>query len=96
MSQSDLSHYIPRRLDAPSKFLFWELDVAAIGFVGLLGGVLAGFPICGLCLGGGLAFSYSKLKAGKHPGMMMHLLYWLSGLINPKALPHAHLRELDG
>jgi conjugal transfer pilus assembly protein TraL len=96
MSQSNLSHYIPRRLDDPSKFLFWELDVAAIGFVGLVMGVLSGFPILGLGLGVSLAFYYSKLKAGKHPGMLMHLLYWLTGFIRTKALPDSHLRELNG
>ncbi len=96
MSQSDLSHYIPRRLDDPSKFLFWELDVAAIGFIGMIGGMLLGFPLSGLCVGVLLAFSYSKLKAGKHPGMMMHLLYWLTGSVGTKALPHSHLRELNG
>jgi conjugal transfer pilus assembly protein TraL len=38
MSQ-DLSHYIPRRLDDKGKFLFWELDVAAVALLGMLVGV---------------------------------------------------------
>jgi len=95
MSQSDLSYYIPRRLDDLGKFLFWQLDVAAIVLIGLIVGVPSAFPILGLCSGVLLAFFYRKLKAGNHPGMM-HLLYWLGGLITLKALPPSHLRELNG
>ncbi|CAB1371207.1 protein of unknown function (plasmid) [Denitratisoma oestradiolicum] len=47
MSQTDLSHYIPRRLDDAGKFLFWELDVAAIAILGMLIGVATEFPISG-------------------------------------------------
>ena len=66
MSQPDLSHFIPRRLDSAGKFLFWDLDVAAIGVVGVLMGLGAGHPLLGLLVGVALAFGYGKLKKGKH------------------------------
>ncbi|MDD3449963.1 MAG: type IV conjugative transfer system protein TraL [Gammaproteobacteria bacterium] len=95
-NQTDLSHYIPRRLDDAGKFLFWELDVAGIGLLGILLGVALDFPIIGLFIGIGLAYSYNKLKAGKHPGMAAHLLYWFTGIPEPKELPGSHIRELNG
>lgn len=96
MSQTDLSHYIPRRLDDVSKFLFWELDVASIALVGIMLGIAVDMPIFGVVLGGSLAFGYGKLKAGKHPGMATHLLYWFTGFPEPKELPKSHIRELNG
>lgn len=96
MTQSDLSHTIPRRLDDAGKFLFWERDVAGIGLLGALIGVAAGWPISGLSFGLFLAYLYSKLKAGKHPGMATHLLYWFTGWPALKELPASHLRELNG
>ena len=96
MSQPDLSHSIPRRLDSAGKFLFWDLDVAAIGVVGVLMGLGAGHPLLGLIVGVALAFSYGKLKKGKHPGLATHLMYWWTGMPLPKELPASYLRELNG
>ena len=94
--KTDLSHYIPRRLDDGAKFLFWEMDVAMIGLMGVLIGIGSGFPVIGLFLGIGSAFFYGKLKSGKHPGMATHLLYWFTGFPEPKELPGSHIRELNG
>lgn len=96
MSQSDLSHYIPRRLDSAGKFLFWDLDVAAMAIIGMMLGLGSGYPILGLVIGGILAFAYSKVKTGQHPGVATHLLYWCTGLPRPKDLPGSYLREFNG
>lgn len=96
MSQPDLSHYIPRTLDSAGKFLFWDLDVAGIGMFGMMIGMGTGFPVLGLLLGVVLAFAYSKLKTGKHPGMAAHLLYWFTGMPVPRAMPASHIREMNG
>jgi conjugal transfer pilus assembly protein TraL len=96
MSSPDLSHYIPRRLDDASKFLFWELDVAAIALIGILLGIACELPLSGLVLGLVMAFWYSKLKAGRHPGTAIHVLMWFTGLPAPKVLPKSHLREFNG
>ena len=96
MSQPDLSHFIPKRLDSAGKFLFWDLDVAGIGVIGIFVGLAAGYPLLGLLAGAGLAFAYGKLKNGKHAGLATHLLYWWTGMPQPKDLPGSHLRELNG
>jgi len=96
VSQQDLSHYIPRRLDDKGKFLFWELDVAAIALVGMLLGVAVEYRVLGVIVGVAMAFGYNKLKAGKHPGMAAHLLYWFTGIPAPKEMPKSHFRELNG
>lgn len=96
MADEDLSHYIPRRLDNIGKFLFWDLDVAGIGTIGVLGGIGADYPILGVVAGGGLAYGYSKMKSGKHPGLAVHLLYWWTGFPQPSDLPPSYLRELNG
>lgn len=94
--QQDLSHYVPGTLDSSGKFLFWDIDVAMIGLVGVLIGQGSGYPILGLILGLSMAGGYSKLKAGKHPGMAAHLFYWWTGAPSPRDLPGSHLRELNG
>lgn len=94
--QVDLSHYIPSRLDDAGKFLFWDVDVAFMALIGFGVGVMADAPFIGLGVGLFLAFGYAKLKAGKHPGMATHLLYWFTGMPQPKELPASHIRELNG
>lgn len=96
MSSQDLSHTIPQHLDDAAKFLFWELDVACIALIGVLLGIACELPLIGLGLGIGMAFLYGKFKAGQHPGMAMHLLYWFTGYQEPKELPKSHLREFNG
>ena len=96
MSQQDLSHFIPRRLAAAGKFLFWELDVACIGLLGVFIGMAVGRPLLGLTIGVATAFGYCRLKLGKHPGIAKHASYWIAGTPSPKELPASHLRELNG
>jgi len=92
----DLSHYIPRRLDAPAKFLFWDIDVAGVAVSGMMLGVATDFRVLGLLCGITLAFFYNKMKAGRHPGMAAHLMYWFTGMPVPGSLPPSHLREFNG
>ncbi|MCC7005656.1 MAG: type IV conjugative transfer system protein TraL [Ottowia sp.] len=97
MSQEDhLRHYIPRRLDDKAKFLFWELDVAAIAFAGIFLGVYGGLAWGGVLLGVLFAAGWSRLKSGKHPGMATHVMYWFTGYPKLNALPPSYIRELVG
>lgn len=96
MSQHNLSHYIPRRLDDRGKFLFWEIDVVGVAFVGILIGIVTEYRIGGLILGILLAAAYKKLKSGRHPGIAAHLSYWFAGTPTPKSLPASHYREFNG
>jgi conjugal transfer pilus assembly protein TraL len=95
MSQ-DLSHYVPGRLDSSGKFLFWDLDVAAVALAGMMVGLWSGYTLLGLILGISGAFGYSRLKVGSHPGVAAHLLYWVTGMPQPTDLPGSHLREFNG
>lgn len=94
--KNDLSHYIPKRLDDTGKFLFWDKDVAFIALAGVLLGLAIDFPIMGLLFGIVAAFYYGKLKGGKHPGMAIHILYWLTGFPELQELPNSHFREFNG
>lgn len=96
MSDPDMSHYIPARLDDGGKFLFWEIEVAVTALVGMLLGIATDLPLAGLVLGIVMAFLVNKLKAGKHPGMARHLLYWFTGFPCPRELPGSHIREING
>ncbi len=67
---------IPRRLDDPPKFLFWDFDVAMVGLLGLGFGVLGGQVLLG-CVGGVLAaYAWSRTKSGRHRGYGLHFMYW--------------------
>ena len=93
---NDLSHYVPRSLDAPPKLIFWEYDVALIVVLGLSIGIGTGNNITGMIVGVIAAFFYGKLKSGRHPGIATHFLYWWTGMPQTKELPGSHLRELTG
>lgn len=92
----DLSHYIPRSLDDPEKFLFWDRDVAAVAGLCVGVGVAAGYALPGLFVGFGLAALYSRAKSRKHPGAGVHLAYWCAGYPSPNEMPESHLREFNG
>jgi len=62
----------------------------------MMAGVATEYRVLGLIAGIGMAYGYNKLKAGKHPGMAAHLLYWFTGMPEPKELPKSHIRELNG
>lgn len=96
MHNDPLTHYVPRRLDDPPKFLFWDFDVAILAFVGIFIGVYGGFVWFGLISGLACAAGWSRLKAGKHPGMAQHVIYYFAGLPKLKELPASHIKELVG
>lgn len=75
MSRYDPS-FVPRKLDAPAKFLLWDFDQVAAA--------AAGFRHrnhCQLFNDRALAsvvcmWAYVRLKAGRHPRYGLHCLYW--------------------
>ena len=96
MQNDPLTHYVPRRLDDAPKFLFWDVDVAMLAFVGIFIGVYGGFVWFGVIVGIACAAGWSRLKAGKHAGMAQHVIYYFAGLPKLKALPASHVKELVG
>ena len=89
---------IPRRLNDPPRLFWWDMDVAMLMLGSALIGMLLGFLITGCLAGLAAAHGYARLKAGRHPGYALHLLYWhlpgfLTGL---QRTPPSHQRELHG
>ena len=88
---------IPRRLDDPPKFLFWDFDVALFFLVGMFFGILAGYVFSGVVVGLVIAWLYSGVKSGKHTGYLIHLAYWyLPGWFNLKRAPASSKRVFFG
>lgn len=97
MTTEDLSHDVPNTLDDPLKLLFWDIDVAVIALIGIVGGIGANHQVLGLGSGIGLAWAYGKyIKTGTHPGSPFHLLGWITGQPSLTDLPNTHLRDFHG
>lgn len=90
---------IPRRLDDPPRFLWWEFDQAIL-FILLFGlGITSGFIGTGAVVGGSLSYFYGRLKSGKHPRFAVHLMYWYlpsDKILSLKVTPPSHYREFIG
>ncbi len=92
-------YYIPRRLDDPGKLLFWDVDLALLVVTGFLVGLYSMNLLvmaASLTISIVLASRYGKLKAGHHPGMAKHFVYWHGGVPSFKVTPPSHFRELIG
>jgi conjugal transfer pilus assembly protein TraL len=76
MQGQDETGYIPKYLDAQEKFVFWDMDQAIIGLVIMGIGIAGGELMPGLVAGAYAAWQYGRVKAGKHPRFVMHLMYW--------------------
>ncbi|MFQ5779164.1 MAG: type IV conjugative transfer system protein TraL [Nitrospiria bacterium] len=82
---------IPRYIDDPPQFLFWELDelILVVGLFGL--GIFINYPtLCGL-IGIILARLAGMQKSGKADGYLWHFLYWF-GLVEGR--PNGSIREM--
>lgn len=97
MSTEDLN-IIPKRLDAPPKILFWEVDTVVVFAlpVWLIGFILKELVI-GLLIGIALVKGFNYVKSSAHPKFLKHFIYWYmpSGLggISLKSLPGSHVRN---
>jgi len=67
---------IPKHVDDPGQFFFWEIDEAIPVIAGFTLGAIFNsillFTFCGIVISRLVA----KLKEGKHRGFMLHFLYW--------------------
>lgn len=92
-------YYIPRRLDDPGKLLFWEYDIAMIVVIGAVVGIFSAdiiILLVSVTISVLMASAYGRLKAGRHPGMAKHIIYWFFGLPKFKVTPPSHYREMIG
>jgi len=71
-----LNNTIPKALDQPERFLLLELDQLVVG-VSVFGvGMAFDVPTIGIILAIWVCWGFGKLKNGKHPRFLLHLLYW--------------------
>lgn len=76
MSQQRIEYAVPRLLDLPPKVLFWDADVAAAALLGIAIGVAVGYPFTCSIVGLAAAAALQRMRRGRHPGYMLHVLYW--------------------
>lgn len=58
--------YVPRRLDAPAKFLLWDFDLVASGIAGLAFGIIVNSLLMGAIASYAAIWAYSRLKQKRH------------------------------
>ena len=92
------SHNIPTRLDDNAKFLFFDYDVAIVALIPCVIATMLGqfATLVGLFFGCILAMGYKSFKAGKHKGVMTHLIFWKTGTPNTSAMPPSYKRNFLG
>lgn len=92
------SHLIPTRLDDKPKFLFFDYDVAIVALIPCAAGIAINqfFGLVGLFFGCILAISYKSFKAGKHAGVLTHLIFWKTGTPKTLAMPQSYKRNFIG
>ncbi|MBK6639105.1 MAG: type IV conjugative transfer system protein TraL [Rhodocyclaceae bacterium] len=75
-AKTERKYIVPKRLDDPTKFLWWDFDVAIRAMGGVLIGILINMPMTSGVVGCVVAMSYQKLKAGRSRAFGLHALYW--------------------
>jgi conjugal transfer pilus assembly protein TraL len=87
---------VPRRLDDPPKFLFWDFEVAIVFLGILLFGILAGFFLTSMVAGVAAGYGIQRMKASQQKGYGLHFLYWHLPMNSFKRTPPSCVREFIG
>lgn len=96
-SRERLGLKMPRHLDDPEKFLWWDFEqalivVAIIGFSIVVNMITAGV-VFGVVAGIGLG----RLKSGRSRGYLVHTAYWYLPLdMGMKRTPPSHVTRFVG
>lgn len=100
MDNSDT--YIPRRLDDQWKLGLWDVDVALPVLFAIFLGFMAGSKFAAaisVAVGCWVARAMRRMKAERHPAIVLHFLYWYlpaNPLISLKTLPPASVDRMVG
>jgi conjugal transfer pilus assembly protein TraL len=85
---------IPRHLDDPPRFLFWDLDEAILFMLALVLGLMVDLVFLGGATGVALVIAYGKAKSGRHRAHALHLMYWhLPVTLGFRRTPPSWIRE---
>jgi len=96
-SQERLSLRMPRHLDDPEKFLWWDFDVVLVSMGIVFFGVVGGMLTMGIILGILSGRFYNSFKSGKSKGFTVHMSYWYLPIsLNLKVVPDSDLRFFVG
>ncbi len=87
---------VPRRLDDPPKFIFWDFDVAICAMGISMFGIMAGYFLVSAVLGIGAAYGLQRMKSGQQAGYALHLLYWHLPIRLFKRTPPSCVRDFIG
>ena len=87
---------VPRRLDDPPKFIFWDFDVAICAMGISMFGIMAGYFLVSAVLGIGAAYGLQKMKSGQQAGYAIHLLYWHLPMRLFRRTPPSCVRDFIG
>ncbi len=96
MTDNELRLQIPRTLDDPPRFLFWEFDVAIVFLACVFMGIMAGFFLSSILLGLAAGWAMGRLKAGQQRGYALHQLYWHLPLKTFRRTPPSCVRDFLG
>lgn len=95
MSRYDPS-FVPRKLDAPAKFLLWDFDQVAAAAAGFGIGIIVNLLLIGALASVVCMWAYVRLKAGRHPRYGLHCLYWHTPFKTFKRTPPSSRRRFIG
>ena len=85
---------IPRHLDDPPRFLFWDLDEAILFMLALILGLTVDLLFVGAATGVALVVAYGRAKSGRHRAFALHLMYWhLPVTLGFRRTPPSWIRE---
>ena len=95
---SDNQFYIPKYLDEPEKFLFWNIDETMILGIPFITGVFFSSVDTGFLLGVAFLTLYKKVKGRGGKGFFKGWLYWNfpAQFSQLKSTPPSYIKEYVG
>ena len=96
MNEETMHLLVPRRLDDPPKFIFWDFDVAICAMGISMFGIMAGYFLVSAVIGIGAAYGLQKMKSGQQAGYAIHLLYWHLPMKLFRRTPPSCVRDFIG
>ena len=83
---------IPRYIDDQPRIFFWPLDVFLVFSTCIFMGIITDYLIFFAIFGTGVAYGFTKFKAGKPDSYLFHALYWY-GFLKLKSIPPSYIRR---
>ena len=93
---NDYFEYVPRKLDAPARFLLWDFDTVAVGAAGFGIGIIVNSILVGSICTIACIWAWTRIKAGRHPRYGFHFLYWHTPIKPFKRTPASSKRHFNG